>query len=226
MKKFNLDELLWFVIQLLLLVVMVYLKASGQIVNFIGKRMMFYYSLSVVILIVYSLAQVSKIFTIRSRNPITNKFYPMTFVIILIVGFFYIEPNYRLLTNGSNIDINNLSNDMEINDVIIIDSSNFDIIKEINSNNNNYLGKVIQFVGAVTNIDSTEEITIGREVISCCQSDKWLIEIKAKGITNINKGKWIDVIGKISTDGNELYIESIQFKEINEPFDIYLHEQL
>ena len=83
MKKFNLDEFIWFIIQVSLILLMSYLKVSGKITYFISGKMMIYFSISMIILIVYTVAQTSKIFTVRSRNYITDKFYPILFVIII-----------------------------------------------------------------------------------------------------------------------------------------------
>ncbi len=33
MKKFNIDEFIWFMIQLILIILMIYLKVSGKIVT-------------------------------------------------------------------------------------------------------------------------------------------------------------------------------------------------
>ena len=94
MKKFNMDEFIWFIIQLTLIILMIYLKVSGKITYFISSKMMIYFNMSVIILMLYALAQSRKIFTVRNRNYITNKFYPILSVIVLCAVFLYVMPNY------------------------------------------------------------------------------------------------------------------------------------
>ena len=66
MKKFNMDEFIWFIIQLTLIILMIYLKVSGKITYFISSKMMIYFNMSIIILMLYALAQSRKIFTVRN----------------------------------------------------------------------------------------------------------------------------------------------------------------
>lgn len=227
MKKFNIDELIWFLVQVILLILMVYLKNSDKITYFISSKMLIYFNIAIIILILYSIAQITKIFTIRSRNSITNKFFPLVFVIVLSVLFLYVEPNYRLLQSGnvekSSIRLDNIDED----NLIKIDNDNYELIKDISDNVDKYKDKLIEITAFIykTNTEYNDESIIGREVVSCCQSDKSLIEIRVKGINNIKEGTWINLIGRINYD-ESLFLECISYENTEEPINIYFHEEL
>ncbi|MBM6861096.1 hypothetical protein H9X78_11530, partial [Clostridium saudiense] len=129
MKKFNMDEFLWFMIQLILIILMIYLKVSGKITYFISSKMMIYFSISIVILILYTLAQVSKIFTVRSRNYITDKFYPIMFVIALCTVFLYIMPNYKNIKASANNE--SMLNEKSYDGMIEVTNENYEMLYDI-----------------------------------------------------------------------------------------------
>ncbi|MCD2500169.1 hypothetical protein LQE93_00080 [Clostridium sp. NSJ-145] len=219
MKKFNMDEFIWFIIQLTLIILMIYLKVSGKITYFISSKMMIYFNMSIIILMLYALAQSRKIFTVRNRNYITNKFYPILSVIVLCAVFLYVMPNYKSLkaveNNVSMLDENIYEG------MIKVTNDNYEILYNMDEYNNS----IIELTGFVYETNNDNEIILGREVVSCCQSDKSLIQIKVKGINNINKGTWVKVIGKVEYI-DETYLECIEYEKIDEPIEIYFHEKL
>lgn len=219
MKKFNMDEFLWFMIQLILIILMIYLKVSGKITYFISSKMMIYFSISIVILILYTLAQVSKIFTVRSRNYITDKFYPIMFVIALCTVFLYIMPNYKNIKASANNE--SMLNEKSYDGMIEVTNENYEMLYDIDK----YDNSIIEIVGFVYKKNNDNEIILGREVVSCCQSDKSLIEIKVKGINNIKKGQWIRVVGKVNFN-DSINLECIDYEKVDEPIEIYFHEKL
>lgn len=219
MKKFNMDEFLWFMIQLTLIILMIYLKVSGKITYFISSKMMIYFSISIVILILYTLAQVSKIFTVRSRNYITDKFYPIMFVIALCTVFLYIMPNYKNIKASANNE--SMLNEKSYDGMIEVTNENYEMLYDIDK----YDNSIIEIVGFVYKKNNDNEIILGREVVSCCQSDKSLIEIKVKGINNIKKGQWIRVVGKVNFN-DSINLECIDYEKVDEPIEIYFHEKL
>ena len=218
MKKFNLDEFIWFIIQVSLILLMSYLKVSGKITYFISGKMMIYFSISMIILIVYTVAQTSKIFTVRSRNYITDKFYPILFVIIICTVFLYVMPNYKSLKAKVNSDdmINK-----KYENLIEITNDNYKILNNIKE----YNDRIIQMVGFIYRDNDERDMILGREVISCCQSDKSLLQVKVNGIDNLNKGAWVKVIGKVKVS-DTVYLECIEYEEVDEPIEIYFHEKL
>ena len=221
MKKFNIDELIWFIILVFLTLSIVFLIRSGNITNFVGVDMIKYFYLSIVILSVFSILQFGRIFTIRRRVEVTNKFIPLTFTLCVGVVLLYVFP---LLKNNDNINNEILFNN---NDAIIITNNNYGILSEINENRNTYEGKSIVFLGYVDENKSDSEFTIiSREYIKCCQADKEKVQVRTKGIdSNIKEGQWINICGKICFD-ESFYILIDEYKIQNEPKDIYFHESL
>lgn len=221
MKKFNIDELIWFIILVFLTLSIVFLIRSGNITNFVGVDMIKYFYLSIVILSVFSIFQFGRIFTIRRRVEVTNKFIPLTFTLCVGVVLLYVFP---LLKNNHNINNEILFNN---NDAIIITNNNYGILSEINENRNTYEGKSIVFLGYVDENKSDSEFTIiSREYIKCCQADKEKVQVRTKGIdSNIKEGQWINICGKICFD-ESFYILIDEYKIQNEPKDIYFHESL
>ena len=219
MKKFNVDELIWFIILVLLTLSIVFLIKSGNITNFVGVDMIKYFYLSIVILSVFAIVQFGRIFTIRRRIEITNKFIPLTFTLCIGVVLLYIFP----LLKNNNINDELLSN----NNAISITNNNYEILKEINENRDIYEDKNIIFLGYIDENKSNSDFTIiSRESIKCCQADKEKLQIRVKGIdSSIKEGQWINVCGKICFD-ESFYLLIEEYKIQNEPKDIYFHESL
>ena len=57
MKKFNIDELIWFIILILLDLSIVFLIRSGNISNFVSSDMIIYFYLSIIILSIFAVFQ-------------------------------------------------------------------------------------------------------------------------------------------------------------------------
>lgn len=220
MKKFNVDELIWFIILVFLTLSIMFLIKSGNITNFVSVDMIKYFYLSIVILSIFAIVQFGRIFTIRRRMEITNKFIPLTFTLCIGMILLYIFP---LLKN------NNINNEILFNNnnAIIINNNNYEILNEINEKRDIYEGKSIVFLGYIDENKSNSDFTIiSRESIKCCQADKEKLQVRVKGIdSNIKEGQWINVYGKICFD-EEFYLLIDDYKIQNEPKDIYFHESL
>ena len=222
MKKFNIDELIWFIILVLLSLSLVFLIRSGKIKNLVGIDMIIYFYLSIIILSVFAIFQFGRIFTIKRRVETTNKYIPLTFTLCVGVVLLYVFP----LLKG-NTDINEellLKNNA---DAIIINSENYSILNEIVENKEEYEGKKIVFLGYIDKIKENSDFTIiARQTVKCCQADKEKIQIKAKGLeSNLEEGQWINICGKICFS-DEFYILVEEYKLQDEPNDIYFHEHL
>lgn len=220
MKKFNIDELIWFIILILLDLSIVFLIRSGNITNFVASDMIIYFYLSIIILSIFAVFQFSRIFTMKRRVETTNKFIPLTFTLCIGVILLYIFP----LLKG-NIDINEdllLKNN---EDVIIINNDNYDILNKIPEHKDEYEGKKILFLGYIDK-ENSDFMIISRQMIKCCQADKEKIQIKAKGIeSNLKEDQWIKIYGKICFD-SDFYILVEEYKLQDEPNDVYFHQHL
>ena len=222
MKKFNIDELIWFIILILLDLSIIFLIKSGNITNFVSSDMIIYFYLSIIILTIFALFQFSRIFTIKRRIETTNKFIPLTFTLCIGVILLYIFP---LLKQNENTNENLLFKNHT--DAIIINNDNYDIVNEIIQHKDEYEGKAILFLGYIDNTkESSDFIVISRQMIKCCQADKEKIQIKAKGIKDdLEEGQWINIYGRICFD-DDFYILVEEYKMQDEPNDIYFHDHL
>lgn len=222
MKKFNIDELIWFIILILLILSIVFLIRSGNITNFVSSDMIIYFYFSIIILSVFAIFQFGRIFTIRRRVEITNKFIPLTFTLCIGVILLYMFP---LIKNNRNINSDLLLKNHS--DAIIINSDNYEILDKIAEGSNEYEGKEIIFLGYIENDKNNSDLmAVSREKINCCQADKEKIQIKVKGIeSNLEDGQWINIFGKICfDDGFYILVEDYNLQD--EPNDIYFHEHL
>ncbi len=222
MKKFNIDELIWFIILILLDLSIVFLITSGNITNFVSSDMIIYFYLSIIILSIFTVFQFGRIFTIKRRVETTNKFIPVTFTLCIGVILLYLFP----LLKG-NEDINDDLLFKNHTDAIIINSENYDILNKIEEHKDEYEGKNILFLGYIDKDENNSDfMIITREIIKCCQSDKEKIQIQLKGIkSNLEEGQWINIYGKIRFD-SDFYVLVEDYTLQDEPKDIYFHEHL
>lgn len=222
MKRFNVDELIWFIILILLDLSVFLLIKNGIITNFVSSNMIIYFYFSIVILSIFVLFQFSRIFTIKRRIETTNKFIPLTFTLCIGVVLLYVFP---LLKGSENIDDNLLIKNHP--DAIVIDESNYNILSEVMKYKNEYNGQSILFLGYIDKKkENSDFVIISREMVRCCQADKEKIQIKAKGINEVlEERQWINIYGKICFD-NSFYILVEEYKLQNEPSDRYFHEHL
>ena len=144
MKKFNIDELIWFIILILLAAGIIFLIRSEEITNFVSADMLVYFYISVFILGIFIIFQFNRIFTVSRKIEITNKFIPITFTLIIGGILFFIMP---IMSSDNNFydDLLLYYND----DVIVIDNENYTILDDINENKEKYEGKTMVFLGYI-----------------------------------------------------------------------------
>ena len=103
MKRINYDELILFMLLVILDLLMIVLIESDEIQNFINGHMLIFFKISVIILVLFSICQFSKIFTIPSRIYITNKFFPLIFFLIIFLLYFaYADDKDEVISDSFN----------------------------------------------------------------------------------------------------------------------------
>lgn len=180
-----------------------------------------YFYVSIVILVLFAFIQFGRIFTIKRRMEITNKFIPLTFTLCIGVILFFLIP---LLKND---DINNNLGLTKTEDTIVITNDNYEILNSINENKKEFEGKRLIFLGYIDKSEKYPDyIVVSRLAVSCCQADKEKISIRVKGVDeNLENGQWISISGSICFDSG-FYILAHEYKLQNEPKDIYYHNNL
>ena len=113
MKRFNFDELLWFIVLILLDILIAYLIISNKIDFYVGKKMIKYAYFTVIMISIISVFQLTNIFTCKGSINLKIKLIPI--ILALMLGgvsiktqetFKHTELNKEL--KGSNIDIQSL----------------------------------------------------------------------------------------------------------------------
>lgn len=202
MKRINYDELIWFILLVILDFLMIFLIKSDEIQNFINGRMLIFFKISVIILVLFSICQFPKIFTIPSRIYITNKFFPLIlFIIILLLYFAYPDDK-----------------DEDIND-------SFNDIVSITENIDNYEGDKLYFKGFLyRDKGKPGQLYLARERLTCCQYDSKIVKIPLLNMDeNIDEETWIIVYGKVINDDG-IKLKVADYEKCSEPEERFLKE--
>ena len=83
MKRFNIDEFIWFIVLVSLNIWLIYLLRNSKASFYIGSSITKYLYVAVVMITVISLFQFTNIFTPKSINNIKFKTIPIIFTIII-----------------------------------------------------------------------------------------------------------------------------------------------
>ncbi len=210
MNRFSIDELIWFIILIFMIISLNFLIKSGEIRNFAHEDMIKYFYISIIILIAFSIVQFSRIFTLKIKKDFTSKFIPIVFTITIGVGLFFVVPVAKGVEESMVWYVSDV-------DIIEINDHNSHIVEE---NTKDHVGEIISFTGYIEKEDG--EFFISRNIIKCCQSDKSKIKVKIKDIDeNIKDKQWVNILGEVNNDNN-IYIKILDFKLIKEPKEIYL----
>lgn len=141
MKRFNFDELLWFIILILLDISISYLILSNKIDFYVGKKMIKYAYFTIIMISIISVFQLTNIFTCKGSTNLKIKLIPIILALILggisvktLETFKHSELNKEL--KSSNIDIKSLY-EYESNFNVVDNKNNINLQDEISLNRNN-----------------------------------------------------------------------------------------
>lgn len=199
MKRFNFDEFLWFIVLIFIDLGLIYLIITGKVELYIGKKMIKYIYIAIVMLSIISAFQITNIFTPIDNNKIKIKLIPI--LLALIIGlisvneqhtFKHIELNKELTESYRDIHVHDHNNDAlikqnisynNINEPIIVDEKNPMILEDIRLNPDNYIGKQIEVHGFVCkeNYLNKNQFIIGRTIMTCCAADSKIVGIIGEG---------------------------------------------
>lgn len=205
MKRFNFDELLWFIVLILLDLLIIYLVFTGKMDFYIGKKMIKYSYITIVMISIIAIFQFKNIFTSKGNSNIKVKLLPIILTLILGVisidkqeTFKHTELNKELKeSNTSSIDIKSLyehesdykstQNKNNINEnnkknILIINEDNSMVLEDIRANPIKYIGRKLEVHGFVCKESylNKEQFIIGRIVVNCCAADSKVVGIIGK----------------------------------------------
>ncbi|MGG7144311.1 membrane-spanning protein [Clostridium nigeriense] len=213
MKRFNIEEFIWLLILILLTSYIGYLMLSGNIYNYLSVKTAKNLYIALVILPMFIIVQLMKVFSFNSREDTSFKFIPI--ILTLSIGVLL------LLRNSFYNEENNIAsfNNIFAKDAIEINHDTHHILEELESSGEEYLGKYIIFTGFVYKYEG-ERFILAREEMNCCAADSYIIGISSLSKDKFKEGQWIKVLGKIAYDG-EYYLDVDEYLNINEPINIY-----
>ena len=225
MKRFNLDEFLWFIILLLLDSSIIYLIYTRTIEFYVGQNIVKYIYITIIILSVITFLQIKNVLTIMCNSSIKIRLIPI--ILALFIGiisinnlktFKHAELSKELIENkNTSIDKKTLyeyelKNDfikynkssMHNNkEIIKIDEKNALTLEEIRLNPKEFIGRQIEIHGFVCkeNYLNKNQFIIGRIFITCCAADSRVIGIVSEydRIDELKENDNINAIGIIES---------------------------
>lgn len=227
MKRFNFNELVWFIILILLDLALVYLIITGKIELYIEKKMIKYIYITIFMLSIMAMYQINNVFTPKGNDSIIEKIVPM--LLVLIIGtisinsqgtFKHMELNKELTEDSQYIDLHNHGESKlnkqinkttekqqqwdvkSINEPIVINDDNPMVLEDIKLNSENYIDKQIEVHGFVCKESylNKNQFIIGRIVMSCYAADSQVVGIigEWEKAADLVENQWVYVKGTIS----------------------------
>ena len=210
MKRFNLNEFLWFLVLVAFSILMFYLLNTGKIRVFVHPKMIKYMTFSFFGFVILAVHQFKKTFTVKSRRPI-SKIY-IVFFLVVASAFYSAEKGINLsIADNKGISVtsgvkNNSTQKVDAGtqspnnsagnylkdsfkqssraqDTIIFDENNYyGLLYELGENYEAYKGKKVILTGFVYKQEDfkEKEFVIGRLLVSCCTADSQLVGLIAE----------------------------------------------
>lgn len=217
MKRFNINEFIWFIILLAFTYYTYDLIYTNNIYKFIHPKMIKYTFFSLVVFFVLTIFQIKSIFTINHTRRIKLGY--IIFIIPLVLGF-TIEPkeidsnvaakkglilNKKIDKKAFKAQINKESiqnvDIIEENRIEFTDENFSYMLDDVCTNIEDYKGKKIIISGFVFKENSFKEneFVVSRMLMSCCAADTQLVGLLSKWdeAKNLSNDQWIKVVGTI-----------------------------
>lgn len=225
MKRFNLDQFIWFCILMMISVILSTMLFTGKIFLLIDGKRNFSTSIMLIILYLLTIVQTTRIFTVPSRSGVKRGY----FQYLILIGILLLVSNIdisktSLLMKGVKLfhsehnhgeKHNHAHADLILNDEgrIVINSSNFhEAIEEVTTHKEKFLGKEFEIEGIYyKDLNYPNKFIITQLNMNCCIADSDYLGILCEkdNLENIDLevGDEIKVIGKMSEfndNGKEL----------------------
>lgn len=246
MKRFNMEHLLNFIVLLSLVLALFYLIETGNINNLLHPRMQKLILVSLGALIILSINEFFRIFSMIENKNLSIKGYAIFFITI-IIGVFASVGGLRIHENTNRSVILNFTelNKHTENDVhesvnaeaikggsIIIDEKNYlYMIGKINEKRDVYRGKNIVLEGFIFKNDSfkKDEFVTARFVMKSSAIDTEIVGIlcKWKDSSKFKVNDWIKVEGIIdyekTSEGDITILKVKKAQKIERPQNNYIY---
>lgn len=241
MKRFNVNEWIWFAILLGFSYYIYDLIATEKIAVFIHPKMMKYVYFSLFVFMLLSVFQIRRLFQRNNQGPVKLGY--ILFVIPLILGFGVnpqgissdVAAKKGVTINQGKGSISIQKGQPEISDfiqdgMIVFDDANFAYVLEAMMKDiDKYKGNKVLITGFVFREDDFDEkeFVVGRMLMTCCAADSQVVGLLSRweDTTTLNKDQWVRVIGTIDVTnfydkylGQEHEVAIIQVEKV-EPIE-------
>ena len=214
MVKFNKSELKWLVILIGLTYYIYILLYTGRIYYFIHPRMVKYVFISFVFLIILTLIQFRRLFTISDKRKISFAIFMLPIVLGLFVNPQGLSGEVAGKKKLSLVETTTVKSNLPSakeniptlnanNPLLEVTSSNFTHITDdiMYINTNKYMGQKIKITGFVYKDETTSknEFVVGRLLINCCAADSEVTGLLCDfdNASSFNTDQWVTVTGTI-----------------------------
>jgi putative membrane protein len=250
MKRFNINEFIWFVILLFFTLYIYYLLSTNKITIFVHPKLAKYSAFSLVAFGELTILQFFNVFTVKTRVKFKRGY--IFFILALIIGIF-IAPgglnseiaDKKGITLVGSSSIENIGKHIHTKDEVISgnvinfnDKNYIHYFEDLSENVDKHVGKKVIISGFVTKKDelNLDEFIITRLLINCCAADSQVIGVICRGDANttINSDAWIRVEGIVSfkenIDKNNKVTEKLplinvqKLTKLNKPENPYIYE--
>lgn len=248
MKRFNINEFIWFIILIMFTSFIYYLLLSTKITMYVHPKLAKYSAFSLVVFGELTILQVFNVFTVKTRIKFKKGY--ILFILVLIIGML-IAPGglnseiaekkgiiFVSSSSTENIGSHTHTKDDVINGNLISfnDGNYIHYFEDLSGNLEKHIGKDIIISGFVTKDGklNKDEFIITRLLVNCCAADSQVIGIlcKTDGNKVLNNDTWVRVEGVVSFKENENsrvngklpLIIAKKVTNINKPAAPYIYE--
>lgn len=232
MKKFNLNEFLWFLCLIFIELYLVYLLQSKNLYNYIHPKMKYYTLSGALIIGIVLLFQIRRIFTIPSRQGVKKGYIIFLFAFTFMVYGMGITGHMATEYKGVTLILDNHQehgedqDHGEINETGVIEFSKehyYCYFEELQKNPEKFKGRDVLISGVVFKTDESKGIFyLGRSVLNCCVADSENLAFifKTPEEEMPNKAQWLEVKGildvnKVEYKGQQVTIPTIKVLSFN-----------
>lgn len=240
MKRFNINEFIWFIVLAMFTFFSYHLISTGQIFKFIHPHLLKYTMVSFVIFGVLAAFQLFNVFKVKTRAKPKKGF--LLFFIVIAVGFISapkgLTPEIKnkkgvILVTSNNIEnigrhIHGREETIE-GDTIVFNARNYvHYLEDLSSNIESHKGKKVYISGFIHKEDKLleDEFILSRLLMNCCAADAQVLGVMCQyeGAKNLEDNIWVNIEGEIRSDVNYLAVKVNKIEKSEEPENTYIYE--
>ncbi|SHK48920.1 putative membrane protein [Clostridium cavendishii DSM 21758] len=247
MKKFNLNELIWFLVLLTLSLYIFFMIYTGKIYILIHPKMKVYLIIGFIILFIFTIMQFPKIFTIPDRGGLkkNNLIFIFAVAMLMIAGNINVSSTY-LEFKGVNLfpyyddhevkEKHNHETSIPSGIIELKDENFYCYLEDIQKNIDDYIGREVQVEGMVyakKNMNNNSFI-VTRLVMNCCAADSQYIGVTCTYYGgNVKTNTWVNIKGTVTKNtikdskGRDRVVPEVKvnsIEKIKEPNNLFIYQ--